>query len=209
MELSTYIPADADLPTLRSAAAKCTACELHGPATQTVFGTGNPDAKVLLVGEQPGDVEDQRGLPFVGPAGKLLQRAVAEAGFGQGEVYVTNAVKHFRFEQRGKRRIHQTPLPEHIQACRPWVASEVATVGPEIVVCLGATAVKALLGSKYRVTKDRGQLMPYVGPGATPETRALITIHPSAILRMPDDARKAGYADLVADLAVAARAASA
>ena len=207
MEPSTHIPADADLPALRAAAAKCTACELHGPATQTVFGTGNPAAKVLLVGEQPGDVEDQRGLPFVGPAGKLLQRAVAEAGFGQGAVYVTNAVKHFRFELRGKRRIHQTPLPEHIHACNPWVGAEINAVQPEIVVCLGATAVKALLGPAYRVTKDRGSLLPYAGPGGGPKTRALITIHPSAILRMPDDAREAGYAALVADLAVAAKAA--
>jgi uracil-DNA glycosylase family protein len=199
MEASTHIPADADLPTLRKAAAECTACELYAPATQTVFGTGNPEAKALLVGEQPGDVEDQRGLPFVGPAGKLLQRAVAEAGFPQGSVYVTNAVKHFRFEPRGKRRIHQTPLPEHINACRPWVVAEITAIAPEIVVCLGATAVKALLGSKYRVTKDRGVVMPYEGSDA----KALITIHPSAILRMPDDAREAGYQALVADLVVA------
>jgi uracil-DNA glycosylase len=206
MDASTLIPAQADLPALKTAAAGCTACELYEPATQTVFGTGNPDAKVLLVGEQPGDVEDQRGLPFVGPAGKLLQRAVAEAGFGQGAVYVTNAVKHFRFEQRGKRRIHQTPQPEHIRACTPWVAAEIAVVRPKIVVCLGATAVKALLGAKYRVTKDRGSLLPYTGPSAESSTRALITIHPSAILRMPDDAREAGYAALVADLAVVAKA---
>ncbi|MFG1920713.1 UdgX family uracil-DNA binding protein [Cryptosporangium sp. NPDC048952] len=206
MDASTLIPAQADLPALKSAADRCTACELHGPATQTVFGSGNPTAKVLLVGEQPGDVEDQRGVPFVGPAGKLLQRAVGEAGFGQGAVYVTNAVKHFRFELRGKRRIHQTPQPEHIHACNPWVAAEIAAVKPQIVVCLGATAVKALLGSKYRVTKDRGSLMPYAGPGAEPSMQALITIHPSAILRMPDDARDQGYADLVADLAVVAKA---
>jgi DNA polymerase len=206
VDLSEYIPADADLPTLKAAAAKCTACELYEPATQTVFGTGNPEAKVVLVGEQPGDVEDQRGLPFVGPAGKLLQRAVAEAGFGQGAVYVTNAVKHFRFEPRGKRRIHQSPLPEHIQACKPWVTHEIEQVKPQIVVCMGATAVKALLGSKLRVTKDRGALMPYDGPGAGPDTQALITIHPSAILRMPDSAREAGYKDLVADLAVVAKA---
>lgn len=206
MDASTLIPAQADLPALKTAAGGCTACELHGPATQTVFGTGNPQAKVLLVGEQPGDVEDQRGVPFVGPAGKLLQRAVTEAGFEQGAVYVTNAVKHFRFELRGKRRIHQTPQPEHIRACNPWVAAEVAVVRPQIVVCLGATAVKALLGPTYRVTKDRGALMPYTGPGAEPTTRALITIHPSAILRMPDDAREQGYTDLVADLAVVAGA---
>ncbi|SHM96838.1 UdgX family uracil-DNA binding protein [Cryptosporangium aurantiacum] len=206
MDASTLIPAQADLPALKQAAAGCTACELYAPATQTVFGTGNPTAKVLLVGEQPGDVEDQRGLPFVGPAGKLLQRAVAEAGFGQGAVYVTNAVKHFRFELRGKRRIHQTPQPEHIRACTPWVGAEIAAVHPEVVVCLGATAVKALLGARYRVTKDRGELLKYTGPSAEPTMKALITIHPSAILRMPDDAREKGYADLVADLAVAARA---
>ncbi|MFI5958479.1 UdgX family uracil-DNA binding protein [Cryptosporangium sp. NPDC051539] len=208
MDASTLIPAQADLTALKAAASGCTACELHGPATQTVFGSGNPQAKVLLVGEQPGDVEDQKGIPFVGPAGKLLQRAVAEAGFPPGAVYVTNAVKHFRFELRGKRRIHQTPLPEHIQACNPWVGAEIAAVRPEIVVCLGATAVKALLGSKYRVTKDRGELMRYAGPGARPETRALLTIHPSAILRMPDDAREQGYADLVRDLAVVVQAVS-
>ncbi|TQS43220.1 UdgX family uracil-DNA binding protein [Cryptosporangium phraense] len=200
MDASTLIPAQADLSALKSAAAGCTACELHAPATQTVFGSGNPDAKVLLVGEQPGDVEDQKGVPFVGPAGKLLQRAVAEAGFPAGAVYVTNAVKHFRFELRGKRRIHQTPLPEHIKACNPWVRAEIAAVRPQIVVCLGATAVKALLGSQYRVTRDRGHLMPYEN------IQALITIHPSAILRMPDDAREQGYADLVRDLSVVVQA---
>ncbi|HEV2089270.1 MAG TPA: UdgX family uracil-DNA binding protein [Cryptosporangiaceae bacterium] len=203
MDARSLIPADADLVALRVAAADCQACPLHADATQTVFGTGDPAASVVLVGEQPGDVEDQRGLPFVGPAGKLLQKAVAEAGFGQGAVYVTNAVKHFRFEQRGKRRIHQTPGPEHIRACSPWLAAELALVEPEVVVCLGATAVKALLGSAYRVTKDRGVLLPFDDlPGA----EALITTHPSAILRMPPETREDGYTGLVADLRVAAEA---
>jgi uracil-DNA glycosylase family protein len=208
MSDSIIIPPDADVPAIKAAASGCTACELSGPATQTVFGTGNPHASVVLVGEQPGDVEDRQGVPFVGPAGKLLQRAVAEAGFARGSIYVTNAVKHFRFEQRGSRRIHQTPQPVHIHACAPWLAAELAVVDPKIVVCLGATAVRALLGPQPRVTKDRGVLRPFGGgeielPGA----RALITIHPSAILRMPDDAREQGYQDLVADLRIAAEAA--
>jgi DNA polymerase len=157
----------------------------------------------MLVGEQPGDVEDQQGLPFVGPAGKVLQKAVAEAGHGKGEVYVTNAVKHFRFEQRGKRRIHATPGREHIEACAPWLDAELRLVRPEVVVALGATAVKALLGSKYRVTKDRGALLPF---DRLPGAQALITTHPSAILRMPPEQRDDGYAALVADLRVAAEA---
>ena len=200
MDAQSLIPPKADWTELKKAAAGCQACELYADATQTVFGAGDPHAAAMLVGEQPGDVEDQRGLPFVGPAGTLLQRAVAEAGFGKGSVYVTNAVKHFRFEQRGKRRIHVTPGREHIQACSPWIAAELAVVKPKVVVCLGATAVKALLGSTYRVTKDRGVLLPFDDlPGA----HAVITTHPSAILRMPDGAREAGYAELVADLRVA------
>lgn len=206
MDALSLVPTGADLTDLKAAAAGCTACELHEHATQTVFGTGNPGARVVLVGEQPGDVEDRRGLPFVGPAGTLLQKAVAEAGYPQGSVYVTNAVKHFRFEERGKRRIHQTPGPEHIRACVPWVRAELAALSPDVVVCLGATAVKALLGTGYRVTKDRGALLPFE---AFPDARALITIHPSAILRMPDDAREQGYADLVRDLTVAAEAVAA
>jgi uracil-DNA glycosylase family protein len=201
MNAPAPVPTDTDLDGLKAAAAGCTACPLHENATQTVFGAGNPAAHVFLVGEQPGDVEDRRGLPFVGPAGTLLQRAVAEAGFARGEVYVTNAVKHFRFEPRGKRRIHVTPGTEHIRACAPWLNAELAVVRPKVVVCLGATAVKAVLGSSYRVTRDRGALLPFDG---LPDARALITIHPSAILRMQDDARDEGYAGLVADLKVAA-----
>jgi DNA polymerase len=165
-----------------------------------VFSAGNPHARVALVGEQPGDVEDQRGIPFVGPAGTLLQRALDEAGVARDDVYVTNAVKHFRFTQRGKRRIHATPELAHITACKPWLTAELQSVDPRLVVVLGATAAKALLGPDFRVTKHRGELL-------TRETtrgpRAFLpTVHPSSVLRAPDDQREEAYASLVRDLAV-------
>ena len=134
---------------------------MHKPATQTVFGKGPADARVLFIGEQPGDVEDRKGEPFVGPAGKLLDRALAEAGIDRDQTYVTNAVKHFRFTQPGKRRLHQTPGPEHVAACKPWLDAELALVDPELVICLGATAAKAMFGPSFRITKQRGQLMPW------------------------------------------------
>jgi DNA polymerase len=154
----------------------------------------------MLVGEQPGDVEDTRGRPFVGPAGALLDRALVEVGLDREQVYVTNAVKHFRFSQRGKRRIHAKPGREHIEACHPWLERELALVTPEIVGVLGATAVQAMLGSKYRVMRDRGTLLPFG------DMRALITIHPSAALRAPPEDRKAAFEGLVTDLQVAAAA---
>jgi len=198
---SARIPSGASPSELAEAARTCTACELYKDATQTVFGEGPDDAKVVLVGEQPGDMEDIAGRPFVGPAGKLLDRALGDAGLDRGEVYVTNAVKHFRFTLRGKRRIHATPGREHMEACRPWMDAEFAVLTPQVVVCLGAVAVKALLGSKYRVTKDRGQLLPF-----NERSQAVITTHPSAVLRMPGEERKVAYDNLVADLRVAAEA---
>jgi uracil-DNA glycosylase family protein len=198
---TTHIPPDADLPRLAEAARTCTACELHAVGTQTVFGEGPPDARLVLVGEQPGDQEDLQGRPFVGPAGALLDRALTEAGIDREGVYVTNAVKHFRFTQRGKRRIHAKPGAEHIRACKPWLDTELALIQPDVVVAMGATAVQALFGSRYKVMRDRGTLLPFEGA-----TQAVVTTHPSAILRLPDDARKSGFDDLVADLRVAATA---
>jgi DNA polymerase len=211
-------PAGVGLAELRSAAAGCRACELWEPATQTVFGEGPETARVVLVGEQPGDQEDRSGEPFVGPAGKLLDRALGDAGIDRGDAYVTNAVKHFRFTAKGKRRIHQTPGAEHMRACRPWLESEFEVLKPEVVVCLGATAAKALISPSFRITKERGQLLPWTPPGsvagdpadededAPSQTWMLATTHPSAILRTPDEARAAAYDALVADLTVVAHA---
>jgi uracil-DNA glycosylase family protein len=195
---------------LKSAAAGCEGCELYADATQTVFGRGAPHASVVFVGEQPGDVEDQHGLPFVGPAGRVLREAVGDAGIDPDDVYITNAVKHFRFELRGKRRIHQTPGPAHITACRPWLVAEFALLKPKIVVILGATAGKALLGPSFRVTQARGRLMPWPASAQHPEDfpvgeiQALATIHPSAVLRADD--RETAYRSLVDDLKVASAA---
>ena len=208
-----FIPAGAHtLEELKAAAATCQGCELFEDATQTVFGRGAAHARVVFVGEQPGDVEDQQGLPFVGPAGRLLREAVDDAGIDPAQVYITNAVKHFRFELRGRRRIHQTPGPAHITACRPWLVAEFALLEPELVVVLGATAAKALLGPAFRVTRSRGQLMPWPASAQHPvdfpvaEIRALATIHPSAVLRADD--RDTAYKGLVEDLRVAAGALS-
>ena len=212
MSAREFIPAGADLNALAMAAKGCQGCELHQDATQTVFGAGPEHARVVLVGEQPGDIEDRQGAPFVGPAGRLLDRALEESGIARKGAYVTNAVKHFRFKMVGKRRLHQTPDRDHIEACRPWLTAEFALLDPEIVVVLGATAVKALLGTKYRVTKDRGRLLPFEVPtnlnGGSHTAKAMITIHPSAVLRTPDELRAQAYADLVADLKVAAAALS-
>jgi uracil-DNA glycosylase len=205
------VPDSADLAALRTAAAKCTACELWAPATQTVFGEGPADARIVFVGEQPGDIEDRKGLPFVGPAGRLLDRALEEAGIDRATTYVTNAVKHFRFEERGKRRIHKTPGAEHITACHPWLRAELTTTSPEVIVCLGATAARAMLGPSFRITKQRGQLMPYDPPlseedAAVKAAWIMATPHPSAVLRVPDESREAAYRALVDDLKVAASA---
>ena len=169
-----------------------------------VFSAGNPAAPMMLVGEQPGDAEDRQGVPFVGPAGKLLQRALADAGIAVTDVYVTNAVKHFRFTERGKRRIHATPLMSHIKACRPWLEAELRTVEPELIVCLGATAAKSLLGTGFRVTESRGQVLELETPVGV--RRILATVHPSSVLRAVDDERDTAYAGLVADLSTAAAA---
>jgi uracil-DNA glycosylase len=205
------VPDSADLPTLRAAAAKCTACELWEPATQTVFGDGPANARIVFIGEQPGDVEDRKGLPFVGPAGRLLDRALVDAGIDRGTTYVTNAVKHFRFEERGKRRIHKTPGQEHIAACHPWLRAELTTTSPEVIVCLGATAARAMLGPSFRITRQRGQLMPYDPPlgdedAAVKSVWIMATTHPSAVLRVPDESRESAYQALVDDLKVAASA---
>jgi uracil-DNA glycosylase family protein len=195
---------------LRSAAALCTQCELYDRATQTVFSTGLASARIALVGEQPGDVEDRRGAPFVGPAGQLLDRALAEVGLDRAEAYITNAVKHFRFTQDSpeKRRIHQTPELRHLTACRTWLVAELALVDPEVVVLLGATAAKSLLGPDFRVTRSRGVLLPRAGrtdePAALQAGWMLATIHPSAVLRT--DNQQLAFGGLVADLRVAASA---
>ncbi|MCO8270968.1 UdgX family uracil-DNA binding protein [Actinoplanes sp. TRM 88003] len=195
---------------LKEAAAHCEGCELHVDATQTVFGRGAADASIVFVGEQPGDVEDQKGLPFVGPAGRLLREAVDDAGIDPTDVYITNAVKHFRFERRGERRIHQNPGPAHITACRPWLVAEFSLLQPRLVVILGATAGRALIGPSFRVTQQRGKLMPWPASAQHPadfpvaEIQALATIHPSAVLRADD--RETAYRGLVDDLKIAADA---
>src|SRR5687768_17094248 len=190
-----------DLPDLderRAEAAGCTRCELHEPATQTVFGDGPPSAWLMMVGEQPGDREDIEGAPFVGPAGRVLDTALERAGINRSEVYVTNAVKHFRFEREGKRRIHKTPGVTHIRACRHWLDGEIAAVRPTALATLGATAAKALLGSGFKITKSRGQVVEWEGYRLVP------TVHPSSILRGPPEAREESMAALVADLTVVA-----
>jgi DNA polymerase len=190
-----------DLDQLRRQAAGCTACELYAEATQTVFGAGKPGAALALVGEQPGDREDVEGEPFVGPAGRLLDRALEQAGVAREDAYVTNVVKHFRFQRQGKRRIHRTPGVEHVRACLPWLHGELEAVRPRVLVTLGATAAKALLGSSFRLTRHRGEVLEY---------RALplvATIHPSAVLRRSEEDRAAAFDELVADLEIASRTA--
>ncbi|WP_228976383.1 UdgX family uracil-DNA binding protein [Streptomyces sp. DH12] len=202
-DASPFLPARGGLDALRAAAGECRGCPLHAPATQTVFGAGNPRARVLLVGEQPGDQEDRRGEPFVGPAGRVLRAALDEAGIDPDDTYVTNAVKHFKFErvpERGKRRIHKSPGLREIAACRPWLDAEVRLVDPEVLVVLGASAGKALLGPSFRVGERRGVLLPYGERGEC----LVATVHPSAVLRSRD--RDEARAGLVADLGVAARA---
>jgi uracil-DNA glycosylase family protein len=213
-------PTGVGLDGLRAAAAGCRACELWEPATQTVFGEGPETARIVFVGEQPGDQEDRKGEPFVGPAGRLLDKALGDAGIDRRDAYITNAVKHFYFKPTPKRRLHQTPRPEHLRACRPWLEAEFEVLKPEVVVCLGATAAKALISPSFRITKDRGQLIPWTPPGvataegepadddedAPHQTWMLATTHPSAILRTPDEARAAAYDALVVDLKVVAHA---
>lgn len=197
-----WVPETADLGALREAAAGCRGCELWQEATQTVFGDGAPRARVMLVGEQPGDREDLAGEPFVGPAGRILAEALEAAGLAQDAVYVTNAVKHFRFERRGKRRIHEKPGVAHIEACRPWLEAELRTVDPVVVVCLGATAARAVLGRPVRIGAERGTVIEVGG------RRVVVTAHPAAVVRMRDAAaRRAALDALSADLKAAAAAA--
>jgi DNA polymerase len=187
-----------DLDELRREATGCTRCELYEAATQTVFGEGPPTAWLMMVGEQPGDREDVEGAPFVGPAGRVLDQALERAGIDRSEVYVTNAVKHFRFERQGKRRIHKTPGVTHIRACRHWLDGELAAVRPTALATLGAVAAKALLGSGFKITQERGNVLQWEGHRLVP------TVHPSSILRGPPEAREDAMAALVADLTVVA-----
>jgi uracil-DNA glycosylase len=196
---SEFLPARHDLASLREAAPSCRGCDLYREATQVVFGEGRAQASIFMVGEQPGDREDREGKPFVGPAGQLLDKCLQSAGIDRAEVYITNAVKHFKWEPRGKIRLHKKPNSLEITACRPWLEQEIEAVRPRILVCLGATAAQALLGSQFRLTKHRGEVFP------TEYGLATATIHPSAILRMPEPAaREAEVASLVEDLKIAA-----
>ena len=195
---ATYVPERPTLPRLRKAAAGCRGCHLWERGTQTVFGEGARDAGVMLVGEQPGDQEDLAGKPFVGPAGRILDQALEEAGIDRRHAYVTNVVKHFKWQPRGKRRIHQKPSWSEMVACQPWLEAELEVVEPDVVVCLGATAAQALIGRDFRVSRQRGELVD------SPLARyVLATVHPSSILRQRDEAaREAEYATFVDDLRV-------
>jgi uracil-DNA glycosylase len=197
------VPPDATLDALRSAAATCKACDLWERGTQTVFGEGEPTAELVLVGEQPGDKEDLEGLPFVGPAGRVLDAGLEAAGIDRRLAYVTNAVKHFKWEPRGKVRLHKTPTAAEVHACRPWLEAELRTLRPSVLVCLGATAAKALLGPSFKVSQERGRLVPSdLAPSV------LATVHPSSILRTDGPEREAAMAAFVDDLRVAATALS-
>ncbi|MFH8487773.1 UdgX family uracil-DNA binding protein [Streptomyces longisporoflavus] len=211
-----FVPARGGIPALRRAAADCRGCALYADATQTVFGAGRARARVMLVGEQPGDQEDKAGEPFVGPAGHLLRKVLGEVGIDEEEVYFTNAVKHFKFApvtEGRKRRIHKAPNLSELTACRPWLDAEVRRVNPELLVALGATAGKSLLGRSFKVTEARGTLLPLAAGGDLPldvegadsdaHRHCLATVHPSAVLRAKD--RREAYAGLVSDLRVAAQ----
>jgi uracil-DNA glycosylase len=207
-----FIPEDSDVDALRKAVQSCHGCDLYRETTQAVFSRGPVDAPLVLVGEQPGDEEDRRGLPFVGPAGRLLVQALREVGIAPDQAYVTNVVKHFKFEQRGPRRIHQKAGVVEIAACRPWLTAEFALLRPKVVVALGATAAQALVGAEFRVTRSRGQLMPWPEsaeytedfPVLDPPGKFVATLHPSAILRA--DNQEIAYDGFKADLAVVAAA---
>jgi DNA polymerase len=196
-----FLPSRATLPKLRTAVQDCRGCPLYLGATQAVFGEGPVDARIVLVGEQPGDREDLEGHPFVGPAGKLLDRALQSAGLERGKVFITNAVKHFHFEARGKFRLHKRPPAMAVKACRPWLEAELRALEPEVVVLLGATAAQAILGATFRVTKDRGKIIDNdIAPAV------IATLHPSAILRAPDEkAREMSFKLLVTDLKLAVK----
>jgi uracil-DNA glycosylase family protein len=190
-----FLPAHRTLAGLREAVQECRGCDLYRHATQAVPGEGLRGSRVVFIGEQPGDEEDKAGRPFVGPAGRLFDKALDEAGIDRAEVFVTNAVKHFKFEERGKRRIHKKPSLGETRACRPWLEAELVVIRPEILVCLGATAAQSVFGSEYRVTRERGKFVKHEwAPQATS------TVHPSAILRAPDELRSEEYRRFVADL---------
>jgi uracil-DNA glycosylase family protein len=197
------VPDTSHFEKIREAALECTACHLYKRSTQTVFGEGPKLAPLMLVGEQPGDQEDLAGKPFVGPAGKLLDRALEDAGIDRMQVYVTNTVKHFKWEPRGKRRIHQKPNSREIAACRPWLEAELRIVRPKLLVCLGATAAQAIFGPSFRVTRDRGKVL-----ASLFASKVVATVHPSSLLRQPDEESRAReYKQFVADLRVALKAA--
>ena len=198
--VGVQIPSQPTVAALREAAARCTACHLYRNATQTVFGEGPEGARVMLIGEQPGDAEDLAGHPFVGPAGKLLDRCLVEAGIDRKQTYVTNIVKHFKWVPRGPRRIHSKPGAVEIEACFPWLEAEISVVKPQVIVALGATAAQALFGRAFRVTRDRGRLVPFALAPC-----ALATVHPSALLRAPDEeTRRREIERFIADLRQAA-----
>jgi uracil-DNA glycosylase family protein len=200
LDATPFLPERSSLPLLREAAARCRGCPLYLNATQTVFGEGSPQARIVLVGEQPGDSEDLEGRPFVGPAGRILDRALAAAGIDRQRVYVTNAVKHFSFERKGKARLHKRPRPGEIRACKPWLEAELEVLRPNAVVLLGATAAQSIFGPSFRVTRERGKpLQSDIAP------LVVATIHPSAVLRVPDPAaREQALDELVSDLRLVA-----
>ena len=204
-----FVPTSSSIRTLAAAAHECRGCDLYKTATQVVFGAGPNRARVVFVGEQPGDQEDRQGAPFVGPAGAMLDKALEDAGIPRSEVYLTNAVKHFKWEPRGKRRIHKKPRVSEIKACRPWLEAELRAVKPHVVVCLGATAAQSVMGPQFKLMQNRGKVIETRGPEglALPVRHVVATIHPSAVLRAPDsEGRRAAYESLVADLKVVARA---
>lgn len=196
-----FLPDELSYGALKAASTECRGCDLYKDATQTVFGEGDVGSGVIFVGEQPGDEEDLSGRPFVGPAGRLFDKALAEAGIDREKIYLTNTVKHFKWKPQGKRRIHQKPNASEINACDPWLRSEITLIKPRILVCLGATAAQALFGKQFRVTQMRGQWLD--SPLAE---KTMATIHPSAILRTPSDLRDQAYADLISDLLTVAEA---
>ena len=193
-DATPFLPDRLSLKALRESAAGCRGCHLWRPATQTVFGEGRKSSRLMLVGEQPGDKEDQQGKPFVGPASRELDRGLEAAGIDRAEAYLTNVVKHFKFEERGRRRIHQTPKRFEVEACRPWLDAELAVVRPEALVLLGAIAAKALLGSSFKVTKQRGRLL-----DSELAPVVIATVHPSSILRQPDEERRVAEREAFAD----------
>ncbi|HTY30261.1 UdgX family uracil-DNA binding protein [Mycobacterium sp.] len=199
-----YLPEDRSLEALKAAAGRCHGCPLYADATQTVFGHGHPGSPIMLVGEQPGDQEDRAGLPFVGPAGRLLARALDDAGIDPTLTYETNAVKHFKFTRKGgTRRIHQKPSRTEVVACRPWLIAEIEAVRPQVIVCLGATAAQSLLGAAFRVSAQRGQVIGFpstVDVRLEPQPMVVATVHPSSVLRDRSDSHDEAYALFVDDL---------